>query len=263
MKCGAPAQRRRGSTISASDSQPPCSPGTASSSRPARPRSTGRCGAGRFASSPQPFCRCSLRCRASSFPPASSEPGCISSWRFGRYASSRRSPSWSSFPPSFSDPSSPLLPLRQYFTSPEFGGFFLNIAGLVHFTLPGVFEHNPDPRFIASQLWTIPFEFECYIALAILSVIEPFARSARLCADRRPICSLAATICALLISPVSPFDHVPGLVLILCFLAAVSLYLYRDTIPYSPRLALGAASHPRSSWKSPTPPISPLFPSPI
>ena len=35
-----------------------------------------------------------------------------------------------------------------------------------------VFEHNPDPRFIASQLWTIPFEFECYVALVILSLLN-------------------------------------------------------------------------------------------
>lgn len=132
------------------------------------------------------------------------------------------------------------LPLRRYFTSPEFGLFFLNIAGLVHVTLPGLFEHNPDPRFIASQLWTIPFEFECYVALALLSLLS-------LLRDRRAfvrivvVCALAATVWALLISPVSPLDHPPGLALILCFLAAVSLYLYRDTIPCSPLLALGAA----------------------
>jgi peptidoglycan/LPS O-acetylase OafA/YrhL len=131
------------------------------------------------------------------------------------------------------------LPLRQYFTSPEFGGFFLNIVALVHVTLPGVFEHNPDPRLIASQLWTIPFEFECYFALAILSLLN-LLRDRRAFVQIIVICSLAATVCALLISPVSPFDHVPGRVLVLCFLAAVSLYLYRDAIPYSPDLAIAS-----------------------
>jgi peptidoglycan/LPS O-acetylase OafA/YrhL len=133
-----------------------------------------------------------------------------------------------------------ILPLRQYFTNPEFGGFFLNIVALVHVTLPGVFEHNPDPRFIASQLWTIPFEFECYFALAVLSLLN-LLRDRRALAQILVICSLAATVCALLFSPVSPFDHVPGRVLVLCFLAAVSLYLYRDTVPCSPRLAIGSA----------------------
>jgi peptidoglycan/LPS O-acetylase OafA/YrhL len=61
------------------------------------------------------------------------------------------------------------LPLRRYFTTPEFGGFFLNIVAVAHVTLPGVFEHNPDPRFIASQLWTIPFEFS-------VTLLWPFLR---------------------------------------------------------------------------------------
>src|SRR6202041_2280567 len=70
--------------------------------------------------------------------------------------------------------------------------------------------------------------------------IEPFARSPRVGADHRPR-RARRTLHALLLSPVSPFDHVPGRVLILCFLAAVSLYFYRDAIPCSPRLAMGAA----------------------
>jgi peptidoglycan/LPS O-acetylase OafA/YrhL len=132
------------------------------------------------------------------------------------------------------------LPLRDYFKSPEFGGFFLNIVGLVHFTLPGVFEHNPDARVIATQLWTIPFEFESYIALAILSLLNVLR-------DRRAFvritvgCSLAATVYAWFIAPVSPFGHVPGPLLILCFLAAVSVYLYRDAIPYTHGLGIASA----------------------
>jgi peptidoglycan/LPS O-acetylase OafA/YrhL len=130
--------------------------------------------------------------------------------------------------------------LRQYFTSSEFGDFFLNIVAIVHVTLPGVFEHNPVPRLIASQLWTIPFEFECYIALATLSLLN-LLRDRRALAQIIVLSALAATVCTLLISPVSAFDHVPGRVLVLCFLAAVSLYHYRDTIPCSPRLAMGSS----------------------
>jgi peptidoglycan/LPS O-acetylase OafA/YrhL len=132
------------------------------------------------------------------------------------------------------------LPLQQYFTSPEFGGFFLNIAARVHVTLPGVFEHNPDPRLIALQLWTIPFEFQCYFALAILSLLN-LLRDRRALAQIIVLSALSATACALVIAPVNPFSHVPGPVLVLCFLAAVSLYLYRDAIPCSPRLAVGSA----------------------
>ena len=57
------------------------------------------------------------------------------------------------------------LPLREYLTSPELGRYFGNIVGLVHFTLPGVFERNPVPRLVNFQLWTIPFELECYFFL--------------------------------------------------------------------------------------------------
>jgi peptidoglycan/LPS O-acetylase OafA/YrhL len=132
------------------------------------------------------------------------------------------------------------LPLRDYFKSPEFAGFFLNIVGLVHVTLPGVFEHNPDGGVIAIQLWTIPFEFESYIALAILSLLNVLR-------DRGAFvriivgCSLAATVYAWFIAPVSPFGHVPGPLLILCFLAAVSVYLYRDAIPYTHGLGIASA----------------------
>ncbi len=35
------------------------------------------------------------------------------------------------------------LPLGRYLSSPELISYFGNVVGLVHFTLPGVFEHNP------------------------------------------------------------------------------------------------------------------------
>jgi peptidoglycan/LPS O-acetylase OafA/YrhL len=129
------------------------------------------------------------------------------------------------------------LPLRRYFTSPEFGGFFLNIVAVAHVTLPGVFEHNPGPSFHRLPALDHSVRVQCYVALAILALLN-------LLRDRRALAQiivLAATLHALLLSPVSPFDHVPGRVLILCFLAAVSLYFYRDAIPCSPRLAMGAA----------------------
>ena len=43
------------------------------------------------------------------------------------------------------------LPLWRYLQSPELGGYFGNIVGFVHFTLPGVFERNPAPGVVNSQ----------------------------------------------------------------------------------------------------------------
>ncbi|SHN38015.1 Acyltransferase family protein [Duganella sacchari] len=63
------------------------------------------------------------------------------------------------------------VPLSTYFSSQEFHSYFLNIAGIIHYTLPGVFETNPFPKVINGQLWTIPWELECYVALSLLSLV--------------------------------------------------------------------------------------------
>ena len=126
------------------------------------------------------------------------------------------------------------LPLRNYLTSPELGGYFGNILGLVHFTLPGVFEHNRVPRVVNSQLWTIPFELECYASLAIVSLLMGL-RHRRIFVALLVLFSLVATAEAVLKNSVSPFAPLQGRVLVVAFLAGVAIHLYRDRIPYSPR----------------------------
>jgi peptidoglycan/LPS O-acetylase OafA/YrhL len=130
------------------------------------------------------------------------------------------------------------LPLRHYLTRPELGSYFGNIIGLVHFTLPGVFEHNPVPRVINSQLWTIPFELECYFVLLSVSAV---LRDRRAFAALVVILSLVATGLAFLLDPVSPIEPIPGRALVVSFLAGVSLHLYRDKIPCSPTVGVLAA----------------------
>jgi len=131
------------------------------------------------------------------------------------------------------------LPLGEYLTSPELGQYFGNTVGLVHFTLPGVFESNPVPRLVNFQLWTVPFELECYLALVMLTLATALR-------DRRAFVTivvfflLAATAWSFLFSPISPFDHVPGRVLVISFLAGVSLHLYRDIVRYSPVIGFAA-----------------------
>ena len=132
------------------------------------------------------------------------------------------------------------LPLRDYLTSPELGGYFGNIVGLVHFTLPGVFEHNRVPRVVNSQLWTIPFELECYVSLVIVSLLMGL-RHRRVFVALLVLFSLAATAGAVLNNSVSPFAPLQGRVLVVAFLAGVAIYLYRDRIPYSSLIGVGAA----------------------
>jgi peptidoglycan/LPS O-acetylase OafA/YrhL len=130
------------------------------------------------------------------------------------------------------------LPLREYLTSPELGAYFGNIVGLVHFSLPGVFEDNPVPGVVNSQLWTIPFELECYLSLVFLSLA---LRDRRAFVALIVLLSIVFTADAFLLHPASSFTTVPGRALVVSFLAGVSLHLYRDKIPYSFVLGVVAA----------------------
>ena len=132
------------------------------------------------------------------------------------------------------------LPLRDYLTSPELGGYFGNIVGLVHFTLPGVFEHNRVPRVVNSQLWTIPYELECYVSLVIVSLLMGL-RHRRVFVTLLVLFSLAATVGAVLENSVSPFAPLQGRVLVVAFLAGVAIHVYRDRIPYSAVIGVVAA----------------------
>ena len=93
------------------------------------------------------------------------------------------------------------LPLRRYLTSPELISYFGNIVGFVHFTLPGVFERNPAPGVVNSQLWTIPFELECYIVLLAISAV---LRDRRGFVALVVLLSLVATALSFFLDPVSP-----------------------------------------------------------
>ena len=59
--------------------------------------------------------------------------------------------------------------LRSYFTDPEFFTYFSNVIGNVHFTLPGVFDHNPI-KAVNLSLWTIRPEIVCYLTLSSILI---------------------------------------------------------------------------------------------
>lgn len=60
------------------------------------------------------------------------------------------------------------LPWAEYFSGKSFFTYFLNIAGYVHYHLPGVFLDNPYARIVNISLWTVPLELECYLLLILL-----------------------------------------------------------------------------------------------
>ena len=125
------------------------------------------------------------------------------------------------------------LPLSEYFSSPMLRAYFLNITGDIHYFLPGVFEHLPARGWVNIQLWTVPFELQCYIGLSLLAL-------ARL--HKRPVLYMTLVFAASL----GVFAHglvahdvfagggrPSGVFLILSFLFGVGLYNLRDRIPFS------------------------------
>jgi len=135
-------------------------------------------------------------------------------------------------------PALTVLPLPTYFTQRAFFTYFLNIVGDVHFSLPGVFPHNPRPHLVNGALWTVPFEGACYAALAVLAVIG-IERHPRFLLGGVVAASLALTLQAL---PDGVMWTSPGSMLVVCFLAGVALFLCRAHIPCDWRvfmLALG------------------------
>ena len=123
------------------------------------------------------------------------------------------------------------LPPGAYLSSPGFRAYFLNMLGDPHYLLPGVFGSNPYP-FVNIQLWTIPYELGCYLALVGLTLAGVYRRRAIFLAV-----ALAAILGLQTWFPASDYRH--GLV-VPSFLAGVAMHLYRDRVPWNPWLFLAS-----------------------
>ncbi|MDC7675395.1 acyltransferase family protein [Asticcacaulis machinosus] len=127
-----------------------------------------------------------------------------------------------------------MLPLGEYFTHPDFLRYLVNVTGHISYYLPGVFETNPFPRQVNSQLWTVPYELKCYIVLAILFVLGLKRRKflvwiALALVMGRDLMKKAANDWQGLESP----GVIGGEFLVPFFLAGVAMYLYRDRIAFN------------------------------
>jgi len=132
------------------------------------------------------------------------------------------------------------LPLNEYFQDSEFRSYLLNVIGYVHYHLPGVFLDNPGGRSVNEQLWTIPYELECYVTLAILALVgltrHPKKFLGLLCAVTLFI--LAYQIYYSKFPPASA--RPPGRMTVLAFLFGAAIYFLKDKIPHS-KFAFAAA----------------------
>lgn len=124
-----------------------------------------------------------------------------------------------------------ILPLTDYFSSMHLHRYFLNITGIIHYTLPGVFVDNPVPDRVNGQLWTVPFELECYAVLAVLAVLGIVWKRTLVLLTVVALQSLLL-VYAWFGSP-PPSATVPGRVLVFAFLCGLLIYAYRDRLHWS------------------------------
>jgi peptidoglycan/LPS O-acetylase OafA/YrhL len=126
------------------------------------------------------------------------------------------------------------LPWSRYFAEKQFYLYWANIVGYIHYNLPGVFEANPVSAIVNVSLWTVPFELDCYIALGLLAATSVV---------RKPgtffVVFLAASVVLAWVQYALKgwlWTRPADMLLVLCFLAGLTLYVIRDYVPLRPDL---------------------------
>ncbi|MFO1024650.1 MAG: acyltransferase [Acetobacteraceae bacterium] len=126
-----------------------------------------------------------------------------------------------------------------YFSDSGFWRYLLNIAGIIHFELPGVFLENPLRETVNDSLWTVPAELYCYLILIVLMGL----RVSRNAAFMLAILTLIGGVVGLqgLADPstVAGLKPLAAATLVQCFLSGVVIFLWRDRVPASPMLCAG------------------------
>jgi peptidoglycan/LPS O-acetylase OafA/YrhL len=123
---------------------------------------------------------------------------------------------------------------KAYFTSGELAPYLGNIAGRPHYSLPGVFLHNPRPGVVNGSLWTIPAEVWCYFGLVPFYLVGFLYRPAML---------LITTATSFLLLTAGFYFRaewagaLPTGELVLPFLAGVAVFAAADWLPSHPLLA--------------------------
>jgi peptidoglycan/LPS O-acetylase OafA/YrhL len=120
--------------------------------------------------------------------------------------------------------------VAAYFSDVQFRAYFLNILGDIHYTLPGVFQSNPN-TLVNGQLWTVPYELICYIVLSFLAVSGLFKRRHWL------VLLLGVYYIAQVGNTILRTNHevkvAGGSSAVMAFIAGLILYRYRDKLKWS------------------------------
>ncbi len=135
--------------------------------------------------------------------------------------------------------------LAAYFNGREFWIYFLNIIGVVHYQLPGVFLDNPLHGIVNGSLWTVPYEIGCYVVMSLM-IYSGVIRSAVVTSLLAIIwlviaCVLHATELKTGVQFVDKLFYFlflkGGASLIAYFLGGSALFLAKARIPFDGRIA--------------------------
>jgi peptidoglycan/LPS O-acetylase OafA/YrhL len=135
------------------------------------------------------------------------------------------------------------LPLSGYATDPQTYRYFANILGLIIYTLPGVFAHNPTDV-VNGSLWTIPHEIACYALMSACVLTGLLRRPALVLGAAGAVILLGFVIgLGVLGDPVTLPARLADKVFVdkasrlyVAFLLGIAAYLYRYRLPYDLRL---------------------------
>jgi peptidoglycan/LPS O-acetylase OafA/YrhL len=126
-------------------------------------------------------------------------------------------------------PALTVLPAGAYFADARLHAYFLNMIGDIHYVLPGLFVTNPVGNTVNAQLWTMPYELMCYLALGGLALSGLL---------KRRVAFLAFTLLtqaiwawhAIALGDTGSSNGASGEVLVVAFLGGLLIHLYRDRI---------------------------------
>lgn len=150
------------------------------------------------------------------------------------------------------------LPIYEYFTNPDTWNYFGNLSVYNRMdALPSVFGNNPYPGAVNGSLWTLPIEFNCYIALFLAGFLGTLVYRNKLHLNAlnglhsshgpfalRPVALLlaeAAIVLVFLFALSYPLDALLGRgtwFYFANFVAGVAFYTFRDKIKLDWRVAL-------------------------
>jgi peptidoglycan/LPS O-acetylase OafA/YrhL len=128
------------------------------------------------------------------------------------------------------------LSIPDYFSSPITHRYFQNITMYrLYYILPGIFVDNPLKEEINASLWTLPYEFTCYLVLLVMGLCSVL---------KNKYASLLFFVAAFLIRifffepvrefviPVIGIDMERFYDLLLLFLSGTMFYQFREKIPF-------------------------------